>query len=70
MTTKNWCLSGVAVVLAASYIAFFTEWFKPQTVNIFHINGNLRVTNPQSAALRGMMTCVIGERIVSSGLAL
>ena len=55
MTKKNWCLIGIAAVLAAVYIAFFTEWFKPQTVKIFHTSRNLRVRNPQIGALPGLI---------------
>jgi hypothetical protein len=36
MDKKSQILIGFAVVLAAVYIVFFTNWFKPQTVNIFH----------------------------------
>ena len=36
MSKKNWFLIGIVVVLAGIYIVFFTEWFKPQTVKIFH----------------------------------
>ena len=38
MTKKNWLLISVAVVLAAVYVIFFTDWFKPATVRIFHTN--------------------------------
>ena len=38
MTKKNWLLISVAVALAAIYGAFFTDWFKPATVEIFHTN--------------------------------
>ena len=55
MTTKNWCLTGIAVLLAAAYIAFFTEWFKPQTVKIFHTSRNLRVGKAQTGALPGLI---------------
>ena len=55
MTKKNWCLIGIAGLLAALYIAFFTEWFRPQTVKIFHTNRSLRVRNPQTGALPGLI---------------
>jgi len=55
MTKKNWCLIGITVLLAAVYIAFFTEWFKPQTVKIFHTSRNVRERNPQNGALPGLI---------------
>jgi hypothetical protein len=36
MNTKNWLLILVAVGLATAYGIFFTDWFQPQTVKIFH----------------------------------
>lgn len=55
MTKKNLCLISIAILLAAIYVAFFTEWFKPQTVKIFHTSRNLRVRNPQTGALPGLI---------------
>jgi hypothetical protein len=55
MTKKNWCLIGIAGLLTAVYIAFFTDWFRPQTVRIFHTSRNLRVRNPQNGALPGLI---------------
>lgn len=55
MTKKNLCLIGIAVLLAAVYVAFFTEWFKPQTVKIFHTSRNLRVRNAQTGAQPGLI---------------
>jgi hypothetical protein len=42
MTKKNLLLILFAVVLAAVYALFFTDWFKPATVQIFHTSRNLR----------------------------
>ncbi|HEY4416911.1 MAG TPA: hypothetical protein VGO57_14575 [Verrucomicrobiae bacterium] len=36
MTKKNWLYLTVLLALAAVYVVFFTDWFKPQTVQIFH----------------------------------
>ena len=33
---KNWLLTAVAVVLAVVYVVYFTDWFKPKTIQIFH----------------------------------
>jgi hypothetical protein len=42
MTKKNWLLLIIAVALAAVYVIYFTEWFKPKTVKIFDTSRNLR----------------------------
>jgi hypothetical protein len=42
MTKKNILLVAVVVSLAAIYVAFFTDWFKPATVQIFHTTRSLR----------------------------
>jgi len=42
MTTKNWLLVLVAIGLATGYAVFFTDWFQPQTVRIFHTNRSPR----------------------------
>jgi hypothetical protein len=36
MTKKNWLLVATAIVLMAVYVVFFTNWFRPQTVGVFH----------------------------------
>jgi hypothetical protein len=55
MTKKNLGLIGIAALLAVTYIVFFTDWFKPQTVKIFHSSRNLRMRNPQAGALPGLI---------------
>ncbi|HTB84337.1 MAG TPA: hypothetical protein VK742_11835 [Candidatus Sulfotelmatobacter sp.] len=35
MTKNNWMLAVVAVVLAAVYVIYFTDWFRPKTVEIY-----------------------------------
>lgn len=32
----------VAVAVAVIYVVYFTDWFQPKTVKIFHTNRNLR----------------------------
>jgi hypothetical protein len=49
MAKKNWLLVLVAVVLAAAYVVFFTGWFRPQTVAIFHTCRNVRFRPAQGA---------------------
>jgi hypothetical protein len=43
MTKKNLLLILFTIALAAVYVGFFTDWFKPGTVKIFHTNRNLRM---------------------------
>jgi anti-sigma-K factor RskA len=57
MTKKTWILMAVAVVLVAAYAVFFTDWFQPQTVRIFHTSRNLRPRRAQGA---GMTSLIFG----------
>lgn len=36
MSKKNWLQVGLVAVLAAVYVYYFTDWFKPKTIEIFH----------------------------------
>lgn len=36
MNKKSLILVAFAIVLGVVYVVFFTEWFRPQTVKIFH----------------------------------
>ena len=49
MAKNNWKLVLVAVVLAAAYVVFFTGWFRPHTVTIFHTCRNGRPRFAQGA---------------------
>ena len=42
MTKKNLLLIFFAVSLAVVYAVWFTDWFRPATVKIFHTHRNLR----------------------------
>jgi hypothetical protein len=42
MTKKNLALILVAFVLAVVYVFFFTDWFKPRTIHIFHTSRAFR----------------------------
>ena len=48
MTKKNLLMVLLAIGLAAVYVVWFTDWFRPKTVFIYHTNRNLR-----SAPARG-----------------
>jgi hypothetical protein len=41
MTKKNLVLILVAIALATVYAVWFTDWFRPATVQIFHTSRNL-----------------------------
>lgn len=49
MTKKNWMLAGLAVGLAVVYAVYFTDWFRPKTMQIYH---TIRV-QPARGAGRG-----------------
>lgn len=51
MTKKNCLLILVAVGLATVYAIYFSDWFKPKSVLIFHTSRNLRPQRSQG----GMM---------------
>jgi len=42
MTKKNLFLILTAIALGAVYVIYFTDWFRPKTVQIFHTYRNLR----------------------------
>jgi hypothetical protein len=42
MTKKNGILLATSVILAVVYVIYFTDWFAPKTVEIFHTYRNLR----------------------------
>lgn len=42
MPKKTWLYLAVAAALAAIYVIFFTEWFRPTTVEIFHTVRSIR----------------------------
>jgi hypothetical protein len=42
MAKKQWILALAAVLLAGIYVCFFTGWFKPQTIHIFHVARSLQ----------------------------
>ena len=42
MTKKNLWLFAALAVVAATYVCFFTSWFKPKTIGIFDTSRQLR----------------------------
>jgi hypothetical protein len=51
MTKKNWLLILAAVALAAFYAFYFTDWFQPKTIKIFHATRNLHPRMLRGGAL-------------------
>ena len=55
MTKKNLLLIFFAVGLAAVYAIWFTDWFQPKTVQIFHASRSLRPRQPRGGALPSLI---------------
>ena len=56
MFKKSSILVAVAVVLAAVYVFYFTDWFQSPTVKIFHTNRNsIRHRNEQSGSMPNLI---------------
>ncbi len=55
MTKNNSLLVAVAVALAAIYVVFFTNWFRPETVQIFHTNRSPRFRSQSAEAMPGLI---------------
>jgi hypothetical protein len=56
MTKKSSLLIAVAVVLAAVYVFYFTDWFRSPTVKIFHTSRNgMRHRNAQSGSMPNLI---------------
>jgi hypothetical protein len=43
MKKKNLVLIAIALALACFYVFYFTDWFKPQIIRIFHVSRATRV---------------------------
>ena len=51
MTIKNWMLIIFAAVLAGVFAVYFTDWFQPKVVQIFHTYRNLNPRPHREGAL-------------------
>ena len=51
MTKKNLFLALLAIGLAAVYAIWFTDWFQPKTVQIFHTDRNLHPRRQRDSSL-------------------
>ena len=50
MTKRNWLLLAVALALGVVYARYFTDWFRPQTIQIAHTSRNLRLRGQRAGA--------------------
>jgi len=55
MTKKNLFLILALVALAAVYVVWFTDWFTPKTVQIFHTNRNLHPRLQRGGAMPSLI---------------
>jgi hypothetical protein len=53
MTKKNWYLLTTLLVLGTVYVFFFTDWFRPKIITIFHTSRiNRLAMNPRRAGAK------------------
>ena len=55
MTKKNLFLMLLTLGLATVYVVWFSDWFRPKEVQIYHINRNLRPNSGQGNALPNLI---------------
>ncbi len=59
MNKKNYALIAIALVFAAVYIVFFTDWFRAKTINISHTSRLIRAA--RNGASTGRMFFDLGD---------
>jgi hypothetical protein len=64
MTRKSWILIGFALALAVVYACFFTNWFKPKTIQIYHTSRN---TRPMMRPRPGAAAAGVEAQLVTFG---
>ncbi len=52
---KNWLLIIIAVALAAVYVIYFTDWFAPKTIQIFHTERNVHIRMQRDGMMPSLM---------------
>src|ERR1035438_1404241 len=60
MTKKNVLLILFALTLAVVYAVWFTDWFRPVTVKIFHTSRNLRPNFRRNAGGGALQSLIFG----------
>jgi hypothetical protein len=59
MTKKNLILLTLAVVLSVVYAVYFTDWFRPKTMQIFHTSRNLNL-KPRAQRMGAIPSLIFG----------
>jgi len=62
MTKKSLMLVLFAVALATVYVVWFSDWFKPKKVEIYHTYRNLRPTYGNAARGNAIQSLIFGVR--------
>jgi hypothetical protein len=60
MNKKNFMLIGFTLVLAAVYVIYFTDWFRPQTIQIFDTRRPAR-TGARTGAAANLLIFGLGD---------
>jgi hypothetical protein len=55
MTKKNILLIAVLVAMVSAYAIWFADWFKPATIQIFHVNRNRNTRVFSSGVMPGLI---------------
>jgi hypothetical protein len=55
MSKKNWVLPACVILLAIGYAVYFTDWFKPKTLQIFHTARNLHPQLQRGGAMPSLI---------------
>jgi hypothetical protein len=63
MTKNNIMLIVAALILASVYVIYFTDWFKPKTVQIFHTSRNLHPRMVRGAAMLPNLVFGINQQL-------
>jgi hypothetical protein len=59
MNKKNFMLIGFALVLAGVYVVYFTDWFRPKTIQISHTSRPVR--SARSGAMASQLSFGLGD---------
>ena len=54
MTKKNWLLLLLLIALGAVYAVYFTSWFKPKVIRIFHTYRDLHTRQAREGAMTSL----------------
>jgi len=62
MTKKNWLSVILLAVLMTVYVIYFTDWFKPKTVRVFHTVREMHFRR-QSANMEPVLLFGLGQQL-------